>query len=268
MGFVRFDTFDYPEHRCSYALVLLPSSSLTGEITWRAPPGENLLREHICGRHICFIGPNVPHTSSLKGPSEILLLLVRPSFLDAELGKSWSGVVVSELASIVSSDRTVWWLISMCLRLCRQSDVKDYPLIEEIGRGLARRLLAIQFGTHTGRRTKRTVLSQAQMRKVTDYIEADWRRVAAVDELAKVVGLSRVHFTRVFKNTTSASPARYQRICRMHRAQVLLRTGNYRVEEVAASLGFDDASYFSRCFRQDFDMSPSEYMAEHSHEMS
>jgi len=48
---------------------------------------------------------------------------------------------------------------------------------------------------------------------------------------------------------------------KMKRAAQLLRSGNYRVKEVAALLGIPNQYYFSKLFHKVFHMSPSEYMA-------
>lgn len=262
IGVVRWSVFDWSEHSHSYALVLFPSAPALGELIWRNASEAKPNRNQITGRQACFIAPNVPHAACWGRKAEMLLILIRPSFFQRELGRHWVEIVVGEFAALIAQDRMIWWLNSLCWRLCRKPDPKDHPLIEEIGRSLARRLIVAQFSVRGVSRKKATVLSPAQLQKLTEYIEADWAHARTVDELAKVVGLSREHFMRVFKNATGVSPARYQKICRMRKAEEMLRSGNYRIEEIAFALGFKEASYFSRCFRENFDMTPTEFMDE------
>lgn len=257
------DPFEWMEysHRC--AQLIAPSAPALCELAWRDDSLGEPRHDRLVGRHICFLAPSVPHSGIWKRKAEILVILVRPSLIERELGRNWGGCVVGEFAVLVAKDRMIWWLNSLCWRLCRKADSKDHPLIEEIGRSLARRLITAQFNTRRSGRKKATVLSPAQLQKITEYIETDRTRVRSVDDLAKVLGLSRQHFTRVFKNSTEVSPARYQKICRMQKAEEMLRSGNYRIEEIAFALGFKEASYFSRCFRDDFEMTPSDFMNEH-----
>jgi len=45
----------------------------------------------------------------------------------------------------------------------------------------------------------------------------------------------------------------------MKRAVQLLESGDYIVSEIAYLVGFNDAHYFSKCFKQTFHISPTEY---------
>ena len=44
----------------------------------------------------------------------------------------------------------------------------------------------------------------------------------------------------------------------------MLRTGQFSVSEVAYKVGFSDPGYFSRCFREQYHMSPAEYLKTHN----
>ena len=59
---------------------------------------------------------------------------------------------------------------------------------------------------------------------------------------------------------TGTTPKDYIRTKRMARAAELLRSGEMTtVAEVAYKVGFSDALYFSRCFKQHFGVTPSKY---------
>ncbi|MEX2399951.1 MAG: two-component regulator propeller domain-containing protein [Rhodothermales bacterium] len=83
-----------------------------------------------------------------------------------------------------------------------------------------------------------------------------------VARLAEEVGLSPRHFHRRMKALTQLSPTGYIRMMRLERAAQLLdqRAGN--VSEVAVSVGYNDASYFARLFKQSFGVTPSEFSAD------
>ena len=46
---------------------------------------------------------------------------------------------------------------------------------------------------------------------------------------------------------------------RIKRAKQLMESGEYNVSSVAYMTGFNDPKYFSKCFKKQFGMSPSEY---------
>ncbi|WP_247236622.1 ATP-binding protein [Telluribacter sp. SYSU D00476] len=81
----------------------------------------------------------------------------------------------------------------------------------------------------------------------------------SVDEFSREVGMSRVHLHRKLKALTGQSPSDFIRMIRLKRAAQLLdaRAGN--VAEVAYQVGFNNLSYFSRCFREQFGRLPNEY---------
>jgi AraC family transcriptional regulator of arabinose operon len=79
--------------------------------------------------------------------------------------------------------------------------------------------------------------------------------------LAAEAGLSVSHYSMLFRVQTGLSPIDCFLRMRMQRAALLLDTTSLRVEEVAASLGYDDPFYFSRQFKRFMTRSPRAYRA-------
>lgn len=80
-----------------------------------------------------------------------------------------------------------------------------------------------------------------------------------LDQLTALAGYSAQHMNRVFRHALGVTPLRYLHALRMQRAVQLLAAGELTVEAVARSVGFDDAFYFSRRFREAYGVSPSQY---------
>ncbi len=81
-----------------------------------------------------------------------------------------------------------------------------------------------------------------------------------VDDLAQATGYGRSQFYGKMMEVTGTTPKDYIRTKRMARAAELLRSGEMTtVAEVAYKVGFSDALYFSRCFKQHFGVTPSKY---------
>lgn len=85
-----------------------------------------------------------------------------------------------------------------------------------------------------------------------------------INSVADHVSMSRTQLWRIFKNTTGKSLGDYIRDMRMQKASDMLRTGRYRISEVAYEVGFSDPKYFAKCFLKEFGMSPSSYADTHS----
>jgi transcriptional regulator GlxA family with amidase domain len=98
------------------------------------------------------------------------------------------------------------------------------------------------------------------MQVVIDHINANLDKPLPVEELAKVSGLSRAHFSRVFAESEGVPPAEFVLQQRMQRAAKLLTKAAFiPVKEVAIMSGFDDANYFSKVFRRIYGINPTEF---------
>ncbi|WEX90139.1 AraC family transcriptional regulator [Sinorhizobium garamanticum] len=111
------------------------------------------------------------------------------------------------------------------------------------------------FGSHP-------VFSQEYrtMHHVIDHIMANLEKPLPVEELARVSGLSRAHFSRVFAASEGMPPAEFVLQKRLQRAvKLLTKTADLPVKEVAILSGFEDPNYFAKVFRRVFGASPTEF---------
>ena len=77
--------------------------------------------------------------------------------------------------------------------------------------------------------------------------------------LADVAGFSVPHFHRVFRAQMGESAISYVRRLRLERAARKLRMGAVDITEVALFAGYDSHAAFSKAFKQQFGLSPSEF---------
>jgi AraC family transcriptional regulator len=143
---------------------------------------------------------------------------------------------------------------------------RDGPIddlyVESLATGLAAHLL--REHTEQGRRTSSMLgeeppggLSAAQVRRVTDYIEAHLEHGISLADLAAVANLSAFHFARTFKAATGVSPHQYVMGRRMERAKRLLTTTDLTLAEIALLCGFADQSHLARQTRRLLGTTPS-----------
>ncbi len=103
--------------------------------------------------------------------------------------------------------------------------------------------------------TRRAQLEQAAALFRSRYADPALSVEAAATEL----GLSEVHFRRLFKSLYRIGPARFLSEVRVNHAKELLAEQEVPVQEIAARCGYTSAYYFSRAFRKLTGVSPTDY---------
>lgn len=80
-----------------------------------------------------------------------------------------------------------------------------------------------------------------------------------VEKLSDTLGLSRGHLHRKIKELTGTTPVEFLRNYRLSKAAAMLKQKQYTVSEIAYQTGFSSPAYFSKCFKQVYDVTPTEY---------
>lgn len=93
------------------------------------------------------------------------------------------------------------------------------------------------------------------MRYIREHIAEPLNR----ETLADVAGFSVPHFHRIFTAHVGESAISYIRRIRLERAARKLRMGAVDITEVALAAGYDSHAAFSKAFKQQFGLSPSEF---------
>lgn len=94
---------------------------------------------------------------------------------------------------------------------------------------------------------------QAALIMMESHIESPMQ----ISEIAASVGLSRRQLERLFMEKTKSSPALIYKKVRLERAKQLLLETSVPMLDIAIEVGFENASHFSRVFRETFGMPPS-----------
>lgn len=105
-----------------------------------------------------------------------------------------------------------------------------------------------------------TPLDQQLIGKAVKYVENNMGRSdLTVEELSRELGMSRVHLYKKLLALTGKSPIEFIRVLRLKRAAQYLRESQMNVSEIAYQLGFNNPKYFSKYFKDEYGMTPSEY---------
>ena len=94
---------------------------------------------------------------------------------------------------------------------------------------------------------------------VKKYIQEHISEPLNREVLADVAGFSIPHFHRIFTNQVGENISTYVRRVRLERAGRKLRMGAVDITEVALAAGYDTHAAFSKAFKQQYGLSPSEF---------
>jgi DNA-binding response OmpR family regulator len=103
------------------------------------------------------------------------------------------------------------------------------------------------------------------LQKALAIIEANLARTEFdVETFSKEIGMSRGHLHRKLTTLIDQSPSDFIRTIRLKRAARLLDKQAGNISEVAFQVGFNSLTYFTKCFREFYGQTPSEYADKHS----
>lgn len=94
---------------------------------------------------------------------------------------------------------------------------------------------------------------------ICNYINEHCTENLTLDQIAKLAGFSKYHFTRLFKQVTSTTFYKYLNLKRIEHAQKMLADPKIPVTEVALGSGFSSLSAFIRMFKLINQCTPTEY---------
>ncbi len=82
-----------------------------------------------------------------------------------------------------------------------------------------------------------------------------------ISAMSDKFGYSSEHFCRKFKEATGITPMTYLKIYRLEQALKKIKHSECSIGEIAAQCGFNDANYFTRCFKAHYGAPPRLYRA-------
>ena len=105
-----------------------------------------------------------------------------------------------------------------------------------------------------------TPFDEQFMQQVMQYIEEQMdNSELTIDDFASKLLLSRTVFYRKLKSIVGLTPVDFIRDIRIKRAAQLIDSGEFNVSQVAYMTGVSDPKYFSKCFKKQMGVTPTEY---------
>jgi DNA-binding response OmpR family regulator len=84
----------------------------------------------------------------------------------------------------------------------------------------------------------------------------------SIEQLTKALSVSRSNLQRKIKGISGMTPNDYIRVFKLKKAARLIIEDKYRINEICYLAGFNNPSYFSKCFHKQFGKLPSEFLKE------
>lgn len=100
--------------------------------------------------------------------------------------------------------------------------------------------------------------ARMQVEQAIRWLTLQYSQPVSIEQMAQTLGYHRTHLSKLFKRHTGMSPMNFLLKIRMERAKLLLHEP-LSIEQIASSVGFADALYFSKQFKKWHGSSPTEY---------
>lgn len=127
-----------------------------------------------------------------------------------------------------------------------------------------RRMLFNHFTTVPNMSYDQTLMNKSDVKwlnTINDIITRNFTNEEfTIDKMAEEMSISRSNLQRKLKGLTGMPPNDYIRLIRLKTAGELLREGEYRINEVCFIVGFNNPSYFARCFQKQFGILPKDFV--------
>lgn len=114
--------------------------------------------------------------------------------------------------------------------------------------------------TYLAPQTSDNLYLKEKLSPAIEYIALNYTKVIETAELASLCSITAEHFCRIFRKHTGVRPTTYINFFRIQRAkELILREPKLISKEIAAAVGFSDASYFTKVFREIEGKTPNEF---------
>jgi len=113
--------------------------------------------------------------------------------------------------------------------------------------------------SNMGLPTKVPLPEHRSIKRVLNYLRENYNSDFTLEDVAREAGLSKYYLARFFREQTGKTLWKYLRDYRIQKAKELLHGGKHTVTEVCFLCGFQNHSYFTRCFQQEVGCTPTQY---------
>ncbi len=248
----RFITHSYPRHAHDYFVIGLVESG--AQAYWYR--GE---RRVTPAGQIFLVNPDEPHTGESASRDGYVYRTLYPSadLLARVAEEAGVGRGIPFFTSAVLNDRVLAGLLSrLHHRLAGQAPQSECE-------SLLYKALTHLIAHHSEKPVspKPVGSERCSVRKVREYLEANFSEDVSLSKLAAVVSLSPFYLARAFESEVGLPPHAYLEGVRIRKAREILDRGSDLVS-TALAVGYSDQSHLTRRFKRFLGITPGQYARE------
>ncbi len=101
--------------------------------------------------------------------------------------------------------------------------------------------------------------SSSSVERAKAYIEQRYNKDISLDEVSREVDISPYYFSKLFKEETGSNFIEYLTSLRINKAKQLISGSDMSMKEICTEVGYSDPNYFSRIFKKNVGVTPTEY---------
>ena len=106
---------------------------------------------------------------------------------------------------------------------------------------------------------KKNLQNMNEMEQAAQYFRMHYNKPISIENYAASHNMSISWFIQNFRQYANTTPAQYIQSLRVTNAKMLLETTSYNITEISNLVGYENPLYFSRFFRKQCGMSPSQF---------
>lgn len=128
---------------------------------------------------------------------------------------------------------------------------------EQLFLWLEERILKVCKSLYKNEKRNHDVVKMAR-----EFIEMNYAKDIDLEEISSYLQISPYYFSKLFKKKTGKNFIEYLTQIRLEHAKLLLTNSCKSMKEICMEVGYGDANYFSRLFKKNVGISPTEYKME------
>lgn len=108
---------------------------------------------------------------------------------------------------------------------------------------------------HTGHDEQNSDL----VRRIRNFIQKEYKGELSLFDVASKLNLNPSYVSHIFKKETGQGIVEYITELKMEKARLLLQDKNLKIVQIAEKLGYNSQSYFNKCFKSHFGITPKQF---------
>jgi two-component system response regulator YesN len=107
--------------------------------------------------------------------------------------------------------------------------------------------------------SKKKERSTSVIEKAKAYIISNFNKQISLDDVSREVNISPYYFSKIFKEETGENFIDYLTNIRIDKAKELLANSDLSMKEICGKVGYSDPNYFSRSFKKNVGVTPTDF---------